>query len=258
MKSKKREDLFVAFAKWSKCTPTRHNNNTDGEGYGQFFTCEGRSESNVCTHESREESGKSRFERRDEGERTIRRRVCTPDCDDDEDVGRQKIHLRCGPSWSVRFYLERMDERSLFGNSTKKKGRRRRKHCQLEVRSIEFNDEEDVVVRSRDHQMKKTTLKNVEGMVFVKGFEVNEKTGTVAVVGAASEDDEGKETTMCVTMYSFRSTSENIGEFPVDASGKGSSSSPFSSAVESNSKKIVSSSRCDVSVESDASAATIR
>ena len=39
MKSKKREDLFVAFAKLSKCTPTRHNNNTDGgEGYGQFFT----------------------------------------------------------------------------------------------------------------------------------------------------------------------------------------------------------------------------
>ena len=62
-----------------------------------------------------------------------------------------------------------------FGNSTKKKGRRR-KRCQLEVRSIEFNDEEDVVVRSAHHQMKKTTLKNVEGMVFVKGFEVDEKT----------------------------------------------------------------------------------
>ena len=48
-----------------------------------------------------------------------------------------------------------------FGNSTKKKGRRRRKHCQLEVRSIEFNDEEDVVVRSAHHQMKKTTLKKM-------------------------------------------------------------------------------------------------
>ena len=61
-----------------------------------------------------------------------------------------------------------------FGNSTKKK-KGKRKPCQLELRSIEFNDDEDVVVRNV-HKMKKTTLKNVESMVSVKGFEVDEKT----------------------------------------------------------------------------------
>jgi len=259
MKSKKREDLFVAFAKWSKCTPTRHNNNTDGgEGYGQFFTSQvGANRMFVHTRVGRRVVKVDLREEMKANERFVGGFVL-PTVTTTKTSGDKRNSFTLCAIVERSFYSSSgwMNVLS-FGNSTKKKGRRR-KHCQLEVRSIEFNDEEDVVVRSAHHQMKKTTLKNVEGMVFVKGFEVDEKTGTVAVVGAASEEDEGKETTMCVTMYSFRSTSENIGEFPVVASGKGSSSSPFSSAVESNSKRIVSSSRCDVSVESDASTATTR
>ena len=124
----------------------------------------------------------------------------------------------------------------------------KRKRCQLEIRALEFTSEDDVVIRNSS-QMKKIALKNVEGMVSVKGFQVDEKTQTVTVVGGAmSENDEAEEERTCVTMYSFSGASENV--FPVVASGKASSAK--------SKNKIISSSRCNVSIDAAAQNATTR
>ena len=53
----------------------------------------------------------------------------------------------------------------------------------LKHAALEFTSEDDVVIRNSS-QMKKIALKNVEGMVSVKGF-IDEKTQTVTVVGGA-------------------------------------------------------------------------
>ena len=234
--NKRREDLFVAFAKWSF-----FNN-------GQFFTSQvGKGQMFVHTRVGRRVICVGGREDMKSDERFVGGFVLPTTT---EEEGKKSFTL-CAIVERSFYYSSGWVNALSFGNSTKKK-KGKRKQCQLELRSIEFNDDEDVVVRNV-HQMKKTTLKNVEGMVSVKGFEVDEKTGTVTVVGIASEDDEGRETTTGVTMYSFRCTSENNGELPVVASGKASSSS-----VEKSNRRAASSSCCEVSVDSDASTATTR
>lgn len=238
--NKRREDLFVAFAKWSF-----FNN-------GQFFTSQvGKGQMFVHTRVGRRVICVDGREDMKPDERFVGGFVLpTTTTTTEEEEGKKSFTL-CAIVERSFYYSSGWMNALSFGNSTKKK-KGKRKQCQLELRSIEFNDDEDVVVRNV-HQMKKTTLKNVEGMVSVKGFEVDEKTGTVTVVGIASEDDEGRETTTGVTMYSFRCISENNGELPVVASGKASSSS-----VEKSNRRAASSSRCEVSVDSDASTATTR